>query len=188
MDISFAQRRSYAKQTLLARDIPLEIHGIYWYILFNMFLQNVIQSLEKHHIKYALVGGYAVALHGAIRGTVDIDIVIALTKTSLEGAARALGEIGLQSRLPVTAADVYRFRMEYIENRNLVAWSFINPDNPLEVVDILITDDVKNIKTVTRQAFGMKIIIAAIPDLIALKKKSGRPQDIEDIRILEKLL
>ena len=153
-----------------------------------MFIQNVIRALEKHNIKYALVGGYAVALHGAIRGTVDVDIVIALTKASLEGAESALGNIGLQSRLPVTAEDVYRFRKEYIENRNLVAWSFINPDNPIEVVDILITEDVKNIKTVTRQAFGMTIRIAAIPDLIKLKKKSGRPQDIEDIRALEKLL
>lgn len=153
-----------------------------------MFLQNVIRALEKRKIRYALVGGYAVALHGAIRGTVDVDIVIALTKTSLEGAESALGEIGLQSRLPVTAADVYRFREEYIEKRHLAAWSFINPDNPLEVVDILITEDVKNLNTVARQAFGMKIKLAAIPDLIALKKKSGRPQDIEDIRMLEKLL
>ena len=153
-----------------------------------MFIQNVIRVLEKHRIKYALVGGYAVALHGVVRGTVDVDIVIALTKASLEGAESALGKIGLQSRLPVTAADVYQFRKEYIENRNLVAWSFINPDNPIEVVDILITEDVKNLKTVTRQAFGMKIKVAAIPDLIALKKKSGRPQDIEDIRALEKLL
>ena len=153
-----------------------------------MFIQNVIRTLEKNRIKYALVGGYAVALHGAIRGTVDVDIVIALTKTSLEGAESALEKIGLKSRLPVTAADVYQFRKEYIENRNLAAWSFINPDNPLEVVDILITEDVKNLKTVTRQAFGMKIKVAAIPDLIALKKKSGRPQDIEDIRALEKLL
>ena len=153
-----------------------------------MFIQKVIRALEKHHVKYALVGGYAVALHGAIRGTVDVDIVIALTKVSLESTENALGKIGLQSRLPVTAEDVYRFRKEYIENRNLAAWSFINPDNPLEVVDILITEDVNNLTTVTRQAFGMKIKVAAIPDLIALKKISGRPQDIEDIRALEKLL
>jgi len=153
-----------------------------------VFIQNVIQALEKYRIKYALVGGYAVALHGAIRGTVDIDIVIALTKASLEGAETALAGIGLQSRLPVTAADVYRFRTEYIENRNLAAWSFINPDNPIEIVDILITEDVNDLKSVTRQAFGMNIRVVAIPDLIALKKKSSRPQDIEDIRVLEQLL
>jgi predicted nucleotidyltransferase len=45
-----------------------------------------------------------------------------------------------------------------------------------------------NLKTVTKKAFGINIKVAAIPDLIAIKKKAGRPQDIEDIKALEKLL
>lgn len=153
-----------------------------------MFIEKVIHTLDRHNIRYALVGGYAVALHGAIRGTVDIDIAIALTRTSLESTEQALKAIGLEPRLPVTATDVYRYREEYISNRNLVAWSFINPHNPLEVVDVLITEDAANIRTVNRQAFGTRIKVAAIPDLITLKRKAGRPQDLEDIQALEKLL
>jgi predicted nucleotidyltransferase len=153
-----------------------------------MFIEKVIHTLDRHNIRYALVGGYAVALHGAIRGTVDIDIAIALTRTSLESTEQALKAIGLEPRLPVTATDVYRYREEYISNRNLVAWSFINPHNPLEVVDVLITEDAVNIRTVNRQAFGTRIKVAAIPDLITLKRKAGRPQDLEDIQALEKLL
>jgi predicted nucleotidyltransferase len=152
-----------------------------------MFIRNVIQALQKYEINYALIGGYAVALHGAIRGTVDIDIVVSLTRKSLQGAERALKSIGLKSHLPITAADIYQFREEYIKKRNLAAWSFNNADNPLEVVDILITEDVKQIKTVIKEAFGVKIRVAAIPDLIALKTKSGRPQDKEDIKALKKL-
>ena len=153
-----------------------------------MFIEKVIHTLDRHNIRYALVGGYAVALHGAIRGTVDIDIAIALTRTSLESTEQALKAIGLEPRLPVTATDVYRYREEYISNRNLVAWSFINPHNPLEVVDVLITEDAANIRTVNRQAFGTRIKVAAIPDLITLKRKARRPQDLEDIKALEKLL
>lgn len=41
-----------------------------------MFLIELCQSLEQHNVRYALVGGYAVALHGAVRGTVDVDFVI----------------------------------------------------------------------------------------------------------------
>jgi predicted nucleotidyltransferase len=153
-----------------------------------MFIQNVIGALEKHKVRYALVGGHAVALHGAVRGTVDIDIVIAFRKNSLKAAEVALQELGLKSRLPITATEVYKFRKEYIQNRNLTAWSFINLNNPLEIVDILITEDLNNLKTVTKKAFGINIKVAAIPDLIAIKKKAGRPQDIEDIKALEKLL
>jgi hypothetical protein len=152
-----------------------------------MFIKNVIHALEHYRVKYALVGGYAVALHGAIRGTVDIDIVIALNEASFKDAEAALQSLGLESRLPVTAKEVFSFREEYIRNRNLRAWSFINRKNPLEVVDILITEDAKNIKTVNKEVFGMTIKVASIPDLIALKQKSGRPQDRADIQALEKL-
>jgi hypothetical protein len=36
----------------------------------------------------------------------------------------------------------------------LKAWSFANPRNPLEVVDILITEDARKISTVNKRAFG----------------------------------
>ncbi len=152
-----------------------------------MFIQRVVNALESHQVSYAIVGGYAVALHGAIRGTVDIDIVIALKLQAFESAESALLEMGLESRLPVTANDVFMFREEYIVNKNLIAWSFANPNNPLEIVDIIITEDLGNINTVTKKAYNLKLRVASIPDLIAMKKKSGRPQDLEDIRALEKL-
>jgi predicted nucleotidyltransferase len=152
-----------------------------------MLIEKVIKSLSQHKVQYALVGGYAVALHGAVRGTVDIDFVIALNQRSFRQTEKALNSIGLKSRLPVAADEVFNFREEYIKNRNLIAWSFNNPDNPLEIVDIIITEDVKQIKSVTKIFNGTKIKIAAIDDLIKMKKKSGRKQDIEDINALGKL-
>jgi predicted nucleotidyltransferase len=152
-----------------------------------VFIQKVIRALNKHRVKYILVGGYAVALHGAVRGTVDVDIAITLKRATFKRAENALLEVGLESRLPVTAEEVFSFREEYIQKRNLTAWSFANPHNPLEVVDILITEDADGITAVNKQAFGMSVRIAAIPDLIAMKKKAGRAQDLEDIKALRKL-
>jgi len=43
-----------------------------------MFILRVIEALKGHRVAYAIVGGYAVALHGAVRGTVDIDIIVKL--------------------------------------------------------------------------------------------------------------
>ncbi len=153
-----------------------------------MFIIQVIGAFQKYHVKYALVGGYAVALHGAIRGTVDIDFIIQLDRSQFEAAEKALLSMGLQPRLPVTATEVYDFREEYIRNKNLTAWSFYHPSNPLEMVDILITEDLKAIKTVSKKIDRLVIQVASIPDLIAMKKLAGRPQDLEDIRALEKLL
>ena len=153
-----------------------------------MFIERLIQALNNAGVTYALVGGYAVALHGAIRGTVDIDLVIALDKKQFIAAEKAMHELGLQSRLPVTAEEVFSFREEYIRNRNLKAWGFVSPDNPLEMVDILITEDANFIQTVDKKFGKQTVHIAAIPDLIAMKRKAGRPQDLEDGKALEQLL
>lgn len=152
-----------------------------------MFIEHLIKALDKASVRYVLVGGYAVALHGAVRGTVDVDLVISLEQQQYEAAEKALQSLGLLSHLPVTAQEVFSFREEYIQNRNLKAWSFINPQNPLEVVDILITEDADAIATVTKQAGRLKINVAAIDDLITMKRKAGRPQDLEDIKALEQL-
>lgn len=152
-----------------------------------MFFENVIKALNQHRVQYRLVGGYAVALHGAVRGTVDIDFVISLNQGSYRKTEKALNSIGLKSRLPISADEVFNFREEYIKNRNLIAWSFVNPENPLEIVDIIITEDAKKMKSVIKIAGGIRIKIATINDLINMKKKSGRKQDMEDITALEKI-
>jgi len=153
-----------------------------------MFITDVTQSLQKNKVKYALVGGYAVALHGVVRGTVDVDIVITTDKKAFKDAEAALMSLGLQPRLPVTAEDVFNYREEYIKNKNLKAWSFSDPANPSHIVDIVITEDLKDISTVNKKVSGINVKVASIPDLIAIKKIAGRPQDKEDIKALERLL
>jgi hypothetical protein len=152
-----------------------------------MFLKKLIKALDKNQVKYTLVGGYAVALHGAPRMTMDIDFLTILTEKNLKNAEEALRSIGLQSRLPISAHEVALFREEYIENRNLIAWSFINPKDPLEVVDILLTHDLSEMSTVTKKFNDFSVSVISIDDLIKLKKEAGRDQDLEDIRVLKGL-
>lgn len=150
-------------------------------------LEKICGALREAGVHYAVVGGHAVALHGVVRGTLDIDVVVRWTRATLVRTEAALNTIGLVSRLPVTAREVYDFRDEYIRNRNLTAWNFSNPDNPLEQVDIIITDDLagKRRKAVTLSTGPVHVL--AVPDLITMKRRSGRPQDLEDVRALEKL-
>jgi hypothetical protein len=151
------------------------------------FLNRVCSSLENHGVRYAVVGGYAVALHGAVRGTVDIDVAVAWNRKTLESAVNALTDIGLVSRLPVTAGDVFRFRDEYVRNRNLVGWNFYNPADPAEQVDIVIDYDLKGRRLESVETAGGTVRLLARKDLIEMKKASGRPQDLEDARALESL-
>ena len=151
------------------------------------FLERVCAALEDASVRYAVVGGYAVALHGAVRGTVDIDLAFPWTVRALVTAEAALNGMGLVSGLPVGAREVHAFRDEYVRNRNLIAWKFHNPDDPLEQVDIIINYDLTGKRTRRLELASGPVRVLSIKDLIAMKRESGRPQDIEDIRALEQL-
>jgi predicted nucleotidyltransferase len=152
-----------------------------------MWIFKVIDAFEEKRVQYAIAGGYAVALHGAVRGTIDLDLVILLSEKNLLAAEAALKKLGLQSKIPVDAHDMARFRKEYIKNKNLIAWSFVNPQDPSQIVDIIITHDLKTMKTKTISIEGRKIKILSLESLIQMKTESDRPQDREDVRALKEL-
>ncbi|MEW6055966.1 MAG: nucleotidyltransferase [Bdellovibrionota bacterium] len=152
-----------------------------------MFLIEVCQALNKAKINYAVVGGYAVALHGAVRGTLDLDLVLSLNKQSFLLAEKVFFGLGLQPRLPVTAEQVFQFRDEYIKNRNLVAWSFFDPIHLAKQLDVIITDDADKMNAQTIVVQGIRVKLASIKSLIEMKTRSGRPQDLEDIKALQEI-
>jgi predicted nucleotidyltransferase len=151
-------------------------------------LERLVKALNQRKIPYAIVGGVAVALHGAPRGTIDIDIVIKHTAEFFKSAETCLKGLGFLPRLPVTAHEVFSFKDEYITRRNLIAWSFYNPTNPLEVIDIILTHDLSDMKAVNKKMGLSTLKVLSVEDLINMKKKSGRPQDIEDIKVLKEIL
>ena len=88
-----------------------------------MLLYRLTEAFQKRGVSFAVVGGMAVALHGAVRGTVDVDIILRLSQKNFEAAEKALKSMGLTPRLPVSAAEIFLFREEYYkptdENRGI---------------------------------------------------------------------
>ena len=82
-------------------------------------LERICAALRDASVQYGIVGGHAVALHGAVRGTVDVDLVLRWTEETLVRAEAALNDIGLVSQLPIHAKDVFANRDDYVQNRNL---------------------------------------------------------------------
>jgi hypothetical protein len=152
-----------------------------------MFVLEVARAFNRARIPHAFVGGCAVALHGAVRGTVDVDLVVEHSEAAFLRAERVLNSLGLESRLPLRAAEVYRFREEYIRNRQLSAWTFVNPAKPSEIVDLILTHDASVMKIKKIRIQGHIVRLASIEDLIRMKKESGRPQDLEDVKALRSL-
>lgn len=153
-----------------------------------MFIQDLCNKLTSKNIEFAIVGGVAVILHGVSRGTMDVDMVISWQQDQLIKTIEAFKEFGLVSRLPITAEQVFLSREEFIQNKNLIAWNFYNPSNITEQVDLIISYSLSNNQIQFVKANDCTIPILKIEDLIAMKLKSGRPQDIEDVKGLQEIL
>ena len=146
-----------------------------------MFLFEVTDAFEQSKLQYAIVGGFALALHGIVRATMDVDLVINLKLKDFERAEKLLTDLGLHSRLPVRANEVFKMRREYVENRNLIAWAFVDYQNPSRQVDIIITEDRATLKTRKVRVGHRTISVADLDALAKTKKVAGRPKDLIDL-------
>ena len=159
-----------------------------------MFYQRLFEVLAKHEVRYLLVGGLAVNLHGIPRMTMDVDVVIALDPDNIDRFIDAARELMLRPVLPLALADLANDgkRDEWIKQRNLVAFALREDDTSAPTVDVLLAVDMSfdtaYDRRVVRDLDGVTISVAAILDLIAMKLQSGRPQDQDDIEQLRKLI
>ncbi len=149
-----------------------------------MLIYDLTAGFKKAKIPFAVIGGLALALHGIVRATIDIDIVIKLNADNLKKAESVLESLGLTSRIPVRAEDIIKFKDEYIREKNLIAWSFVDYKKPSRQVDILITFSLEDIDFQDIKVGGIKIPTATLEELAKMKKQVGRPQDLIDLETI----
>ena len=154
-------------------------------------LERVFAALEASGARYLVVGGVAVVLHGHPRLTADLDLVIALDPENLGRAIRALEGLGYRPRAPVALghfADPEQ-RRSWIEDKGMTVLALWSHALPATEVDIFASEPFPfeaAYRRALRAVLGTTTVtVASIPDLIALKRAAGRPQDLEDVRALE---
>lgn len=146
-----------------------------------MFIYTVIGSLERNAVPYILTGGYAISLHGYVRQTFDIDLIIPNDLLTLVELEHSLKEIGL---LPLKYSATSIDKLKGIETN----WVFQNPLDNTEIVDIHINLDFDKFDTEIKSAQTYKIPILSLEDLIELKSRSSDPKDIADLKVLKEML
>ena len=158
---------------------------IYYLELFKMFTKN--------KVRYLVVGGLGVLLHGVPRVTHDIDIIVSMDSDNITKLNRALLALGYVPRLPVDPNDLSDPKKVtvWIGERNLKAFSFYNKADPYKVVDVLLVhglDFDRSFKGRTRKKIeGVMVNLISIDDLIEMKRRVGRPQDQDDVEMLSKI-
>jgi len=156
--------------------------------------EPLFKALNEAGIRYVVVGGLAVVLHGHARLTVDVDLMIDLDEQQARKAIDTLVRLGLQPRVPVNPTDfaVKSIREEWIRDRGMQVFSMIDSSNPMRVVGLFVSHPVPFSDVWSRSVeFPLQdtsVRVASIPDLIHLKRLAGRDQDKADIEQLEAIL
>ena len=158
-----------------------------------MYYFEILEGLYKSKVRYLIVGGLSVNLYGVPRVTQDIDIVIAMSKENVLKITSLLKELGYVPRLPVNPEDLANPDKvkDWIENKNLKAFSFYHKKDNYKVIDIVLVHPLnfeKSFKNRTvKRAKDIDIYLASIDDVVKMKEFSGRSQDLSDIEMLNKV-
>lgn len=155
-------------------------------------VEEVLAALSSADVRFVVVGGVAVVLHGHPRLTADLDLVIDLEVGPAHRAMVVLTGLGLVPRLPVPASAFAdpATRSRWVAERNLMVFTLTEPGGMLEV-DLFARSplpfDALWSQALTVLVGETEVRIAALDDLIAMKRDAGRPQDLADITALEAL-
>jgi predicted nucleotidyltransferase len=155
-------------------------------------LRTVIQALHDAQVRYLIAGGLAVNVHGYIRVTMDIDLVIALDANNIQSAFKALANIGYRPTVPVTASGFSKpeQREQWREEKEMKVLNFFCDQYPMTTVDVFVYepfDFSKEYDNALKAEFlpGLEARIVSIPTLIEMKQAAGRNRDIDDIQHLK---
>lgn len=109
-----------------------------------MFYLDILEEFYKKDVKYLIVGGLAVNLHGVPRVTQDIDIVISTDRNNILKIIQILTSLSYKPRLPVNPEDLAEpdIVREWIEKRNMKAFSFYHSQDNFKVIDIVISHNI----------------------------------------------
>lgn len=155
---------------------------------------DLLKAVEKAGIQYLVVGGMAVNFHGIIRPTKDIDFIVYLETNNLLKFCKLMTDLGYRPKAPVKAEDFAdpEKRRDWIKNKNMIVFCFYHQDDLMNVIDVFVEHPLPFEEIYARRTLvplgEVNISVIGIPDLIKLKEKAGRMQDLADIRALRQVL
>jgi hypothetical protein len=155
-------------------------------------LTDIFRALDDAEVRYLVVGGVAVVLHGYPRFTADLDLVVDLAEPNATAAIAALQTLDYRPRAPVPAEEFADrdTRTSWREEKGLTVFSLWSPSYPATEVDLFVEEPFDFGEAWSRRLDaslddGTTVHVVGIDDLRALKASVGRPKDVDDIAQLD---
>lgn len=138
---------------------------------------EVCAALNAGGARYLVMGGTACVLHGYLRGTRDVDILVERSRANVERVLDALATLGAGFASRMTADELLSAPITVIGD---------DPAVDVFTAAISVNYALAAPRAVTMHVDGVAIPVLSIEDLIATKR-TGRAIDAEDIKALESI-
>lgn len=139
---------------------------------------DFLKLLDRHKVKYVIVGGYAVGIHGYIRPTHDLDVFVEVSQHNAAALVKVFRDFGFKDsqadeELFLTKGAIVRvggeaLRVEVFNDISGVTFAECFADSVEETVE------------------GVPTRFIGLKQLLANKLKSGRGKDLVDYDYLTK--
>ncbi|MBI3590590.1 MAG: nucleotidyltransferase [Candidatus Melainabacteria bacterium] len=154
-----------------------------------MFFEKIFKALNENNVKYLVIGGAAVNLHGYVRVTHDLDLFIALDESNIKKFSTTMKALKFKPKVPGEIEELgdNKKRENWIKEKNMKVFSLYNEEAD-EIIDIMVLDYLKFDESYKERKIikvkELEIPLASIKDLIKLKEIAGRGKDIIDLKVL----
>jgi predicted nucleotidyltransferase len=139
--------------------------------------REFLKLLNRHRVRYVVVGGYSVVYHGYPRYTGDIDIFVAISPRNAAALAKVFRDFGFGDDGPNPAVFQERGQVVRIGREPM----------RLEILNEIdgVTFDACYARRARARIEGLTINFIGFEDLLANKRSSGRPKDLADVDVLQ---
>jgi len=147
--------------------------------MLNEDYRDILLALSDEKVKFLLVGAYALAAHGYLRATMDIDIWVMPSTENADAVLRALRHFG---------APLHNLTKDDLQKDETIFQIGIAPRR----IDIITSATGLQFEETYRRSLsvnieGIEVHIPSIDDLIRNKRALGRTKDLADAEALESL-
>jgi predicted nucleotidyltransferase len=150
-------------------------------------LRRLLAALEAHRVRFVVVGGIALAVHGSDHVTLDVDLAYSRAPENLSAVAAALAEFHPRLR---GAPEDLPFRWDARTLRAGLNFTLTTEAGRVDLLgEVSGVDSFEGLweRALETELFGVRVRIASIGDLIAMKRAAGRAKDQAHLLELERL-
>lgn len=143
-------------------------------------LGEVIDALDRHGVRFILIGGQATQAWGSPMLTEDFDAAYARDRDNLERLATALREMNAKLRVAREPDVDLPFQLDAITLERGFNFTFRTSYGDLDFLGLpagVDGYDELEPNAVWMEIAGHRVLVAAIEDLIRMKVAAGRPKD-----------